>query len=86
MQMPVPYNLLTKEDKKYFSEICSDMKANESKYIITKVNAGGIQENVKFPKEYRNKINKRILQILGRKESIVVFDDIHRNEFVKENN
>lgn len=84
MDMPVPYNLLNKEDKTFFNGVYNDMNSNESKFIITKANAGAIQENVKFPEEYRIKINNRILKILGREESSSVFDVVHSNKFVGE--
>lgn len=80
-EMPVPINLLTIEDKEFFAGICNEMKKNESKYIITKVNAGVKQENIKFPKEYRDKINDRILKILGCKEDSEIFNEIHSNVF-----
>ena len=60
------------------------MNSNESKYIITKANAGAIQENIKFPEEYRIKINNRILELLGRNEKSSVFDVVHSNRFLGE--
>ena len=82
MDMPVPYNLLSYEDKIFFKNVFTEMNTNESKYIITKANAGAIQENIKFPEEFRTKINDRILGILGRDEKSSVFDVVHSNKFL----
>ena len=84
MDMPIPFNLLSKEDKDYFSSICDEMSANEDRFIITKTNAGSVQENIKFPEEYREKINSRILAILNRSEDSSVFNVIHKNHFLGE--
>ena len=70
------------DDKKFFKSVFEDMDSNESKFIITKANAGAIQENIKFPEEYRIKINNRILEILGRKETSSIFDVVHSNRFI----
>ena len=58
-----------------------EMSSNESNFIVTKINAGALQENIKFPENYRNKINKRILKIIGANIDTKVFDLIHNNKF-----
>ena len=79
LNMPVFYDKLTKEDKDFFKDIATEMINNSNKYIVTKNNIG-IQENIKFPVEYRDKINVKILEILGCKNiTPSIFDDIHRN-------
>lgn len=79
LNMPVFYDKLTKEDKDSFKDIATEMINNSNKYIVTKNNIG-IQENIKFPVEYRDKINVKILEILGCKNiTPSIFDDIHRN-------
>lgn len=80
-EMPVPMNLLSASDKDFFANMCKEMKTNESKYIITKVNAGVKQENIKFPEGYRNKINDRILKILGCDKNSKIFNALHANIF-----
>lgn len=79
--MPLPFNLLSDEDKKFFSNVCEEMICDEANYIIKKVNAGTVQENIKFPNEYRKKINNRILNILGTSETDGVFNRLHSNHF-----
>ena len=70
--------LITEEDKKFFEDTTNEMIKNEVKYKIIKNNVG-IQENVKFPREYRDKINERILRILNLDINYKIFDLIHSN-------
>lgn len=79
-KLPVPYNLLTDEDKSFFSTVCKDMMNEELKYVIKKMNAGVEQENIKFPDEYRKKINKKILEMLGCENSVDIFATVHSNK------
>ncbi|CRH55305.1 Uncharacterised protein [Chlamydia trachomatis] len=55
--VPIPFNLLSEEDKKFFKSIFKDMKEKEKKYITKKMNSGVLQENIKFPEEYKKIIN-----------------------------
>ncbi len=82
--MPLPYNLLSKEDKEFFANMTKKMMAEEDKYIIKKRNAGALQENIKFPEQYRNEINERILNILGFRLKGNIFERIHLNHFCNE--
>lgn len=79
--IPIPLNLLTKEDDAFFEEMSKKLQAKEDQYIITKLNAGRVQENIKFPKEDRDKINKKILSILGFDLDGRVFNKVHSNTF-----
>ena len=74
--LPVFYDLLSDEDKKFFHDIAVEMIQTEKQYIVHKNNVG-IQENVKYPRRYRDLINERVLQILGIRESVSVFDYVH---------
>lgn len=80
-KMPVPFNLLSEDDKEFFKKICKEMCRAEKKYIVTKVNAGVKQENIKFPDSYRNKINKRLIKILNHDDDSSIFNVIHDNKF-----
>lgn len=80
-KLPLPYNLLSDDDKKEFENIAEEMIKKEKDYISTKVNAGFAQENIKFPKEYRDLINNKILKLLGLKNSSEIFDIVHANKF-----
>jgi predicted RNA methylase len=77
--VPIFYDLLNNEDKEFLSKITKEMINNEEKYITTKINAGKIQENIKFPKKYRDIINQKFLNILDCKNSINDFDLVHNN-------
>jgi len=79
--LPIFFDLLSNDDKKFFSAMASEMISNEEKYIVTKLNAGVVQENIKFPKKYRDAINRRLLDILSCKNRIDHFDLIHSNSF-----
>ena len=68
--------MLSDEDKKFFHDIAVEMIQTEKQYIVHKNNVG-IQENVKYPRRYRDLINERVLQILGIRESVSVFDYVH---------
>jgi hypothetical protein len=56
----------------------------ENKYTVTKMNAGSIQENIKFPKKYRDTINERFIKILSCSSSFSDFDAVHVNSFFGE--
>ena len=86
-RLPLPYTLLKEEDLTFFRQTALQMMREEEKYVITKKNAGSIQENIRFPEEYREKINKRILKILGLPdEKNKALLRIHSNAFFEENN
>ncbi len=80
--LPIFINLLNNEDKEFFRAISEDMMRIEKECVVTKLNAGSIQENLKFPSKYRDQINNRLLKILGfdylRSQA---FDILHKNSF-----
>lgn len=82
--MPFPVNLLSEDDKEFFAQMSQKMIETEKDYIITKMNAGEEQENIKFPEQYRNEINTRILKILGYDCDASIFKNIHANSFFAE--
>lgn len=82
--IPVFYNKLTKEQKEEINNIAEEMQKNESKYLTYKMNAGKKQENIKFPVEYRNKINKIFLEVLGIDKSVNIFNRVHSSSLFVE--
>ena len=80
-ELPVPYNLLTDSDKAFFAEMAKEMIEKEKDFIVTKINVGIAQENIKFPEKYRDQINNKILQILGFNFTEDIFKQIHANKF-----
>ena len=84
-RMPLPYDLLKTGDRNFFKKTAQQMMQEEDNYIITKMNAGTVQENIKFPEKYRESINGRILEILGQPGDLG--EDllkIHSNSFFEE--
>ena len=79
--MPLPINLCSEEDNSFFNKMTKLLSSKENDFIITKKNAGVLQENIKFPVEYRDRINERFLKILGVDLDIRKFDKIHSNCF-----
>lgn len=77
--IPVFYDLLTDKNKQKLGKLVDEMINEEDKYKTTKMNAGNIQENIKFPPFYRDKINKIFLEILNCEVKSTSFDFIHRN-------
>lgn len=79
--IPVPFNLLDSNDMAFFHSMYEEMSKKQDEFVITKMNAGVAQENIKFPEEYRAKINSRILKIIGRNENQSIFDEVHKNKY-----
>lgn len=78
MQMPVFYETLTQEDKTFFRTTTTKMIEQADMFKVTKSNKG-IQENVKYPRAYRNAINQRLLAIIGSHAEASIFDFVHSN-------
>lgn len=78
MKVPVIYNLLSNDDKRFFERTANEMIANADTFIIKKNNVG-VQENIKYPRAYRDKINQRVTRILDINVSNKDFDLIHSN-------
>lgn len=80
--LPNFIDILTEDDRKFFENISSEMISIEKQCIVTKLNAGKLQENIKFPEKYRVEINNRILKILGFNGlSSDIFNVVHKNSF-----
>jgi len=77
--MPLPLNLLSNEDDVFFKKMAMKLIQNENNYIITKINAGKLNENIKFPEKYRKQINNRILKILKLDFDEKILNSIHLN-------
>ena len=56
----------------------------EENCIVTKLNAGSKQENIKFPSRYREKINERIVTILPCNDDYKLLDLLHQNNIFGE--
>lgn len=80
-KIPIPINCLNEEDDLFFETMTKKLISEENNFIVTKVNAGALQENIKYPEEYRRIINQRIMDVLGVKIDNGLIDRIHDNSF-----
>ena len=78
LAMPLFFGLLDADDRAFCREIAREMIQVRGRFVIHKANVG-IQENVKYPREYRDRINRRFLRVLGLDQDERVFDVIHSN-------
>ncbi len=85
-KMPIFSDILTNDDKAFFSDIFNEMVNIEEACIITKLNAGAKQENIKFPSIYREKINKRLVKILSCNDNYKLLNLLHQNNIFGESN
>lgn len=84
MELPMFFDRLSESDKIFFEDITNQMIIKSSCYKIEKNNVG-IQENIKYPREYRDKINARLMSILKINESADIFDIVHSNTAMEVN-
>lgn len=84
LKLPVLYYLLSEDDHTFFKETVNELSAKANEFIIKKNNVG-VQENIKYPREYRDKINQRFLRILNCEVENSTIDLIHSNMALKVN-
>ena len=77
--IPVFNCLLTEETETELINTVSEMINKEEEFIVTKMNAGKLQENIKFPEEYVNRLNKILLNTLEINVSNDIFKKVHNN-------
>ncbi|MBQ9678476.1 MAG: N-6 DNA methylase [Prevotella sp.] len=82
LKMPIFYESLTEEDHLFLKDIVKEMSSKADDYIVKKNNVG-IQENIKYPRQYRDRINQRFLKILNLKVDNSTMDLIHSNMALK---
>lgn len=78
LKLPIFYEILSENDKLFFCGLAQEMISLEKEFIVTKSNVG-VQENVKFPVTFRQKINQRILAILNINENDEILEKVHAN-------
>jgi hypothetical protein len=76
--IPTFYENLSEDDKLFMKNMTAEMISKKSEFIVTKNNVG-LQENVKYPKEYRDRINRKFFDILGIAKEVQILDIIHSN-------
>ena len=84
LKTPVIYDSLTEDDHAFFKKTVQEMSGKANEFIIRKNNVG-VQENIKYPREYRDRINQRFLKILNLNIDDKTIDLIHSNMALKVN-
>lgn len=82
--IPVFYDLFSEKQKETLNEIAEEMQQKEKNYLVYKMNAGKKQENIKFPVEYRDRINKLFFEVLGINEKTIILNKIHSSSLFEE--
>lgn len=78
LSLPVFFEELSDDDKAFFRATAEEMIRKSDGFIVKKKNVGS-QENIKFPREYRDRINRRLLSVLDVSEDERIFDIVHSN-------
>ncbi|MBR2585404.1 MAG: hypothetical protein IKE64_08250, partial [Thermoguttaceae bacterium] len=81
-RLPSLYHRLTDDDRRFFAETTEEMAAAAERFKITKKNVG-LQESIRFPRRYRDRINARIIAILGLDLDCRLLDLVHSNMALK---
>ena len=81
-KLPSLYHRLTDDDRRFFAETTEEMAAAAERFKITKKNVG-LQESIRFPRRYRDRINARIIAILGLDLDCHLLDLVHSNMALK---
>lgn len=82
--IPVFYDLFSEKQKETLNKIAEEMQQKEKNYLVYKMNAGKKQENIKFPVEYRDRINKLFFEVLGINEKTNILNKIHSSSLFEE--
>lgn len=84
LKMPSVYDSLSEADHMFFRETVLEMSARAGEFIIKKNNVG-VQENIKYPRQYRDRINQRLFKILNLSVDNATMDLIHSNMALRVN-
>ena len=82
LKIPIIYDSLTEDDHAFFKETTAEMSSKAHEFIIKKNNVG-VQENIKYPRQYRDRINQRFFKILNLKVDNSTMDLVHSNMALK---
>ena len=75
--MPVFFNRLSAEEKSALAGIAKEMQSLEQTFLVTKKNSGKMMESIRFPDEYREKIDDILLKAMGSDASCAIFNILH---------
>ncbi len=82
--IPVFFDSISESDKKELKTIAEEMYADEEKYLVYKMNAGKLQENIKFPIKYRKEINKIFLRTLNINANENLLNRVHSSSIFED--
>lgn len=82
--IPVFYDLFNDDQLNRLNKIATEMQKKEKDYLVYKVNAGKKQENIKFPRKYRDEINRLFFEVLNIKEDISILNKVHSSSLFEE--
>lgn len=82
--IPVFFESLSDKDKIEIHNIVNEMINKEKNFFVYKMNAGKKQESIKFPREYRDKINNIFLKALSIDDNYSIFNIIHSSSIFGE--
>jgi hypothetical protein len=77
--IPIRIQSLSSDELNLLKKIVNDVQNKESDFLVYKKNATEMQENVKFPDEYRNQFNDFILKTLQISKQHDIFNSVHSN-------
>ena len=75
--LPVFFNKMADSHKSSLVGIAREMQALEPTFLVTKKNAGKMMESIRFPDEYRAKIDEILLKSMDSDENSHIFDILH---------
>lgn len=79
LDCPIFVDEENKKQQKELEKIVTEMISCEKDYFVYKKNAQKVQENIKFPEKYRDRINRIMFDILGIEGSMGILNIIHSN-------
>lgn len=82
--IPIFYDLFNGDQLNRLNKIATEMQNKEKDYLVYKVNAGKKQENIKFPRKYRDEINRLFFEVLNIKEDISILNKVHSSSLFEE--
>lgn len=82
--IPVFLDLFNKKQLSKMNSLAKEMQSKEKDYLVYKINAGKKQENIKFPKKYRNEINKLFFDVLKIDNDVSILNKIHSSSLFEE--
>lgn len=85
LSTPTFFKSIGDKEKRAIHELVEKAIESESDHLAYKMNAGALQENIKFPKHIRDEFNREMLEYIGAKEKPPIFNPLHSNRLFESN-